>query len=115
MRPAAASSTIGYPQELQDDKPDKKTIYAGEKLTLPMWAYTHEDDVIDAHVQAVLRPEAADPGSHEPYIIAAPDTRFKEDTLQLLASQMGLHAIPEHSPMLGNASPLSCRKAMERL
>ena len=84
-------------------------------LTLVLWAYTHEDDVIAAHVNAVLRPEAAAPGTHEPYLIAAPDTRFAEPTLELLSRVHGITKVPLKAPMHGNASLLSSRKAAERL
>jgi nucleoside-diphosphate-sugar epimerase len=38
---------------------------AAEPMPLILWAYTHEDDVIEAHVAAVTRPEAARPTSHD--------------------------------------------------
>lgn len=85
---------------------------------LAFWAYTHEDDVIDAHVQSVIRDGAAAPGEHEAYLIAAADTRFKEPTLDLLRNVVGMKQIGMSStggPLEGNASPLCCRKARERL
>ena len=84
-------------------------------LTLLLWAYCHEDDVIAAHVAAATMDEAAAPGTHEPYIIAAPDTRFREPTLPLLASHLGLDHVPLAAPLAGNASVLSARKAERRL
>ena len=84
-------------------------------LTLLLWAYCHEDDVIAAHVAAATMDEAAAPGTHEPYIIAAPDTRFREPTLPLMASHLGLHHVPLAAPLAGNASVLSARKAERRL
>ena len=94
-----------------------KAPEAAEPPTLVTWAYTHEDDVIDAHIAAATVPEAAAPGTHEPYIIAAPDTRFAEPTLPLLESALGVPVdrLALHGPMDGNASVLSARKAQERL
>jgi homoserine O-acetyltransferase len=89
-----------------------------EPLALLMWAYTHEDDVIDAHVAAVTRPGAAAPGTHEAYIIAAPDTRFAEPTVPLLETAIGLRGVQIRGgveAMAGNASPLSALKATQRL
>jgi nucleoside-diphosphate-sugar epimerase len=83
--------------------------------TMVLWAYTHEDDVIDAHVAAVLRPSAAAPGTHEPYLICAADSRYAEPTLPLLASVLGIVETPLRHPMAGNASPLSAAKARARL
>ena len=57
---------------------------AAAPRTLLLWAYAHEEDVVAAHVAAATRPDAAAPGAHEAYIIAAPDTRFAEPTLPLL-------------------------------
>ena len=88
---------------------------AAEPLTLVCWAYTHEDDVIEAHVAAATKSSAAAPGTHEPYIIAAPDTRFTQPTLSLLESVQGLSNVPLRGPMEGNASVLSARKAAARL
>lgn len=85
-----------------------------DPLTLMLWAYTHEDDVISAHVQAVLRSDAARPGKHEAYLIAAPDTRFTEPTIELLASN-GIENVPLRYPLTRNASLISSKKAAERL
>lgn len=82
---------------------------------LLFWAYSHEDDVVAAHVQAVERAEAVSSGSHEAYLLAAPDTRFAEPTRALLDSAAGLVGVREHSPIEGNASVLCCRKARARL
>ena len=38
---------------------------ADAPLTLLLWAYAAEEDVVDAHVQAAIRPDAAAAGSHE--------------------------------------------------
>ncbi|KAL1523357.1 hypothetical protein AB1Y20_018301 [Prymnesium parvum] len=84
-------------------------------LTLLLWAYTHEDDVIDAHVAAATLPGAAAAGSHEAYILAADDTRFAAPTLPTLASVLGVRDLPLHAPMEGNASPFSSLKAKQRL
>ena len=86
-----------------------------EPLTLLMWAYAHEDDVVTAHVAAVTAPAAAAVGTHEAYMIAAPDTRFAEPTLPLMRAALGMDVPPLRGPMDGNASPLSSRKAVERL
>jgi len=88
---------------------------SAEPLQLVLWAYVHEDDVIRAHVAAATREDAAARGSHEAYLLAAPDSRFAEPTLPLLASVLGVEGMPLRSPMEGNASVLCARKATERL
>eukprot|EP00931_Biecheleriopsis_adriatica_P103097 TRINITY_DN77983_c0_g1_i1.p1 TRINITY_DN77983_c0_g1~~TRINITY_DN77983_c0_g1_i1.p1 ORF type:complete len:335 (+),score=50.73 TRINITY_DN77983_c0_g1_i1:57-1061(+) len=91
---------------------------AGKCPPLVFWAYTHEDDVVDAHVQSVLREGAAAAGEHEAYLIAAPDTRYKEATMELLSTLVGIKAMASSStggPLEGNDSPISCRKARQRL
>ena len=86
---------------------------ADAPMTLLLWAYAAEEDVVDAHVQAVIRPEAAAAGTHEAYILAAPTTRFAEPTLELLGSALGMAAPPpiRAGGMRGNASPLDSTKA----
>ena len=67
---------------------------------------------------AKLRAEAAAAGTHEAYIIAAPDTRFAEPTAALLSSTLGLEDVPSRdgaARLSGNASPLSSAKATARL
>ena len=88
---------------------------SAEPLQLVLWAYVHEDDVIRAHVAAATREDAAARGSHAAYLLAAPDSRFAEPTLPLLASVLGVEGMPLRSPMEGNASVLCARKATERL
>ena len=90
---------------------------ADAPLTLLLWAYAAEADVVDAHVQAAVRPEAAAAGTHEAYILAAPTSRFAEPTLELLASSLGMTAPPplRAGGMRGNASPLDSSKAASRL
>ena len=88
---------------------------AAAPLPLILWAYVFEDDVIAAHVAAVARPDAAAAGTHETYIVAAPDTRFAEPTLDLLAERLGLRDLPLRAPMEGNASPLCAAKLTARL
>ena len=78
------------------------------------WAYAHEDDVVDAHVRAV-ETDCAEPGTHEVYVLAAPDIRFDAPTRELLASAAGLVGVREHSPIDGHASILCSRKARARL
>ena len=85
-------------------------------MTFLLWAYAAEDDVIDAHVQAAMRPDAASSGSHEAYIIAAHDTRFAEPTMDLLGTVgLGESDVPLRQAMQGNASPLDSTKAAARL
>lgn len=88
---------------------------AERPLPLVFWAYAHEDDVVAAHVAAVGRAEAAAPGAHEAYLLAAPETRFGVETRDLLRDTLGLAALEERSPLDGNASVLCSRKARERL
>ena len=89
-------------------------------LTLLLWCYVHEADVINAHVAAATRPDAAAAGSQEAYIIAAPDTRFAQPTLELMNDVLGLRGVPTRTTpssdaFAGNASPLSSAKAAARL
>ena len=77
---------------------------ADAPMPLLLWAYAAEEDVVDAHVQAVVRPEAAAAGTHEAYILAAPTTRFAEPTLELLGSALGMAAPP---PIRAGVSPIS--------
>jgi len=49
------------------------------------------------------------------YIVAAPDTRFAEPTLPLIAEVLGAKSVPLRGPMEGNASPLCAHKAIEKL
>jgi len=90
-----------------------------EPHPLAFWAYTHEDDVVDAHVQSVLRDDAAAAGEHETYLLSASDTRYEEPTLQLMESVLGISDLPPSQsasgPLRGNASPFCCRKARQRL
>lgn len=88
---------------------------AADPLNLLMWAYAHEDDVVDAHVAAATRPDAAAVGAHEAYLIAAPDSRFAEPTLELLEAALGVSGVPTRPGFGGNDSPLSSAKAAERL
>lgn len=81
---------------------------------LAFWAYTHEDDVVDVHVQSVVREGAAAVGEHEAYLIAAGDTRYAEPTLELMKNVLGAN-IRTTFHLEGNASPLCCRKARDRL
>jgi hypothetical protein len=61
---------------------------AERPLTLLMWAYAHEEDVVNGHVVAASAVLAADV-AHQVVVLAAPDTRFAEDTADLLVSQFG--------------------------
>jgi hypothetical protein len=76
--------------------PTTPSEVTAETQALPMafWAWTHEDDVIDAHMAALDRPAdkvfAATPSLHHAsFTIAAPDTRFIEDTEDLLVRHFG--------------------------
>ena len=88
---------------------------ADQPLPLILWAYTHEDDVIDAHVAAATRAEAAAAGAHEAYVIAASDTRFAEPTMELLSTALDMPKIECRGPPHGSFSPLCADKARERL
>lgn len=88
---------------------------AARPLPLVFWAYAHEDDVVRAHVDALDAPDAAAPGAHEAYLLAAPETRFALPTRTLLADYAGLAAVDERAPLDGIASILCSRKARARL
>mmetsp|Transcript_8908 Transcript_8908/g.13303 ORF Transcript_8908/g.13303 Transcript_8908/m.13303 type:complete len:694 (-) Transcript_8908:61-2142(-) len=72
-------------RELFDTLPWKISGEDEEILpTMLMWAYTHEDDVIDAHIKALSCELPKDTNGHLRLIIAADDTRYDETTQSLL-------------------------------
>ena len=78
------------------------------RLPLVMFAYCHEDDVVDAHLRAldlVARSET--------YLIAAPDTRFAEPTEELLDRHFDEKI--ETKSREKNFSVLDATKAMNEL
>ncbi|KXS12775.1 NAD(P)-binding protein [Gonapodya prolifera JEL478] len=81
------------------------------KQTLVLWAYTHEDDVLDAHLKAL---EAENINGHTAVLLAAPTTRFKENTMDLLAQQYPpevLSKIEFKRKLTGNDGLIDCTKA----
>uniref|UniRef100_A0A7S2W453 AB hydrolase-1 domain-containing protein n=1 Tax=Rhizochromulina marina TaxID=1034831 RepID=A0A7S2W453_9STRA len=62
-------------------------------LTLAMWGYAHEDDVIEAHV-AGLTTELP-PGDVQAFVVAADDTRFEAPTDELVQRHLGEHVAAE--------------------
>lgn len=81
-------------------------------LPLVFWAWTHEDDVIEAHMLAAAAPNDrlfADPKrqAYTSFLIAAPSTRFAEPTEDLLVGHFGADraaTIVRKHPLVGNTS-----------
>merc|ERR1711941_32596 len=82
--------------------------------TLVMWAWTHVDDVIDAHMQAakatILQKSDPTPDHNHVFLLAAPNTRFREDTDTLLKLQFP-EAKHLHNLFVGNRSIITAEKA----
>jgi len=78
-----------------------------------MFAYCHEDDVVDAHLRAL------DYDATDTFFLAAPDTRFAEPTQDLLARHFPDEEkkVPRFVSEGGNAraSVLDARQARQRL
>jgi len=95
--------------------------YTEEKpYPLMFWPWSHEDDVIDAHMAAVTVPDSqlfqgrAD-DEVASFLLAAPSTRFKEPTKELLIRHYGEDVVKEirgHLPE-GNDSVFELDKAAE--
>lgn len=114
----ASAVSIRFPnivkRELWESAVPRAPPTAEDPLTLLLWAYAHEDDVVDAHVRAASLAAAAAAGAHEVYVAAAPDTRFREPTVPLLRSVLKMEP-EQRRPLRHNASPLCSRKAERRL
>jgi len=86
----------------------------GEPRNLLMWAWTKAQEVAQAHVLALEAPDAVFVDPHEMFLLAAPTTRFVEDTAALAA-----RFFPDASLHLrclkGNASPIQTLKAQALL
>jgi nucleoside-diphosphate-sugar epimerase len=78
--------------------------------TLVMWAYADPRDVARAH-ELALR---ADLGGHEAFLLAQPNTRFSESTVELIKYNFG-DTIEVRGPLAGNASIISTDKARRLL
>lgn len=109
--------SLRFPNVIKGEKWDSMpwpAPTADKPLPMLMWAYAHEDDVVEAHVNAVtLGDVASKSGHHETYIIAAPDTRFAAPTMELLDVCVGKGVVDASLP--GRASILSSAKAIQRL
>ena len=78
--------------------------------TLVMWAYADPRDVARAHVLAL----EADLVGHEAFLLAQPNTRFRQPTVDLIQRNFGDH-VEIRGPLTGNASVISTDKARRRL
>ncbi len=74
--------------------------------TLVMWAYADPAVVAEAHVRAL----EADVDGHEAFLLAQPETRFAENTAELIALNFG-DRVPIRGELEGNASVISTAKA----
>ncbi|KAJ8600969.1 hypothetical protein CTAYLR_006339 [Chrysophaeum taylorii] len=80
------------------------------RIPFAMWAWCHEDDVVDAHIRALDSRTLDLRENFQALLIAAPSTRFKEPTRDLVRRQFGMDVdIP------GNASIFSCERAKTSL
>ena len=78
--------------------------------TLVVWAYADPDVVAQAHVRALdLEME-----EHEAFLLAQPDTRFSEPTVDLIKANFG-DQVEIRGELEGNASVISTKKAREVL
>tara|TARA_Y100000588_G_scaffold378509_3_gene459101 strand:+ start:8306 stop:8605 length:300 start_codon:yes stop_codon:yes gene_type:complete len=75
-----------------------------------MWAYADPDVVVQAHIRALdLEMEG-----HDAFLLAQPDTRFAEPTVDLIEANFG-DEVQIRGNLDGNASVISTRKAREVL
>jgi len=81
-----------------------------DNLTPLMWAYCHEDDVVDAHILALDVPQADLPSRCESFLIVADDTRIARPTEELVSRQWSSsstapllrHALPDFASIVSN-------------
>lgn len=84
-----------------------------EQIPFVMWAWCHEDDVIDAHIRAIdCSPYLTN--NFATFLIAAPSTRFSESTLDL-AQRHFRTQFPPTVEVDGNSSIFDCSRATEAL
>jgi len=80
-----------------------------------MWCFTRAHEAAMAHVLALEAPRAAlGPWGHEAFLLAAPTTRFVEDTVPM-ARRFYPAARLDEQQLAGNGSLICTRKARERL
>jgi nucleoside-diphosphate-sugar epimerase len=80
-----------------------------------MWCFSKAHEVALAHVLALEAPrEALGASGHEAFLLAAPTTRFVEDTVPLLRRFFPTARLDE-AKLRGNSSLICTRKAQERL
>lgn len=79
-------------------------------LTLVMWAYADPRDVVEMHWLA-LQGEFE---GHETFMIAQPQTRFAEPTIDLIRQNFGSQ-VEIRGELRGNASVISTQKAQRML
>ena len=75
-------------------------------LTLVMWAYADPRDVVEMHVLALQ----GDFEGHEAFMIAQPQTRFQEPTIDLIRQNFGSQ-VEIRGDLPSNASVISTRAA----
>jgi len=85
---------------------------ASKPLTPLLWAYTHELDVVDAHLKALDVSAEKLPSRCESFLIAASDTRMDIPTEELLKQQWPAEEAPSRkAPMPGFTSIVCSDKA----
>ena len=81
-----------------------------DPTTLVMWAYADPAVVAEAHVRAL----DVETDGHEPFLLAQPETRFAEPTVDLIERNFG-DRVPIRGELEGNASVISTAKARRML
>ena len=89
------------------------------RVPLVMWAWAHEDDVVDAHVAAAAADAArlfaeGDEATYAAFLVCAPSTRYAESTADLLAAHFSPAAPPRFEGS-GNGSVLCGARAARAL
>ncbi|KAJ1458868.1 Alpha/Beta hydrolase protein [Pelagophyceae sp. CCMP2097] len=90
-------------------------------VPLVMWAWCHEDDVVEAHVAAAVAPskqlfEHAEEERYVSLLICAPSTRYATDTTDLLSDHFGPSAAKmDLTGLKGNSSVLCGKRATSAL
>jgi len=91
----------------------------GSKAMTPvMWAYTHEDDVVDAHLSALQLPSSTFPSRCETFFIIADDNRTDTTTEELIKNhweRKGASPPELKAPLPGFTSIVSNEKAKRML
>merc|ERR1719345_426734 len=89
-----------------------------EQVAPIMWAYCHEDDVVDVHLKALKVPTSSLPSRSESFFIISDDTRSDTPTDKLIQDHWAAKGVapPELTrPLPGFTSIVSNAKAKRLL